>query len=155
VRFLIFRRFTASPLPRLNIKEEEKGMADLVFFEDGDERGRWFPYDDDTEIHIDYLSRRELKKINKKVPKAKGFMGLDETDCFNVLLGRRAVRLGWRHIKNHDHPGFIVKGEPFPFNQKNLDTLMLHSIDVSRFVNDRCIDASLFDSEDEAEPKND
>lgn len=127
-------------------------MAELVFFKDEKERGKWFPYDEDTEVHIEYMSRQGLKKINKKVPKAKGFMELDEVDCFNVLVGRKAVRLGWRHMKNHDHPGLVVAGEPYPFSQENLDTLMLYSLDFSKFVNERCTDAALFE---DVIPKND
>lgn len=131
---------------------------ELVVFEDDDEpRAKWFPFDDDTEVQINYLSRAELKKINNKAAKAGRLAKRDVSDYSNCLLGRKAVG-GWRKIKDHNHPGLLIKRQPFPFSPENLDFLMLRSTEFSRFVNEICIDSSLFGEdgeEDEAEVKND
>ena len=129
-------------------------MAKLLIFDDDENKSRWFLFDEDTEVKINYLSRTELKKINAKSMKAGRLTKGDVLDYSNVLLGRKAVS-DWRKKDDHAHPGLIVKGQPLPFNQGNLDMLMTKSTEFSRFVNDICTDASLFDEEDEAQIKND
>ena len=129
-------------------------MARVAIFEDDEVRQKWFQYDEDTEVLISYIGRQDLQKINNKASKAGKLTGTAHTDYFNCLVGRKAVK-GWRKAKDHDHPGLIVKYQPFPYTQENLDLLMTRSLEFSRFVNDRCTDAELFDLEDEAEIKND
>ncbi|MBA4395705.1 MAG: hypothetical protein C0407_19300, partial [Desulfobacca sp.] len=101
-----------------------------------------------------YVTRQDLRKINSKSSKASRLAKEDMSDYSNCLLGRAAV-LGWRKVDDHDHPGLIVKGRPFPFSQDNLDILMTKSLDFSKFVNDVCVDAEMFDLEDEDTIKND
>jgi len=128
-------------------------MGKVAIFEDDEVREKWFPYDDDTEVLLAYIDRQGLQKINTKTIKAGKLTGTAQADYSNCLLGHKAVK-GWRKIKDHDHPGLIVKGQPLPFSLENIDLLMTKSLEFSRFVNERCTDAELFDIEDEEEPKN-
>ena len=128
-------------------------MAKLVVIEDGDEREKWFPFDEDTEIQIRYLGFKDLKKLNDKANKVKRMEGRARTDFFNCLLGRKVI-LGWRKIDDHAHPGLIVKGNPFPYTQENIDYLMSNSSTFSKFINDYCTDAEAFDIEAEEAAKN-
>jgi len=66
---------------------------------------------------------------------------------------------GWRKIKlsaeDPDHPGLIVKGQPFPYSAANLDFLMKNSYEFSTFVNDHTMNARAFlEEEEKAEIKN-
>lgn len=61
-------------------------MSELIVINDGEERSKWFPFDEDTEILIRYLGRLDLQKINNKVVKAKGLARTEMTNYANYLF---------------------------------------------------------------------
>jgi hypothetical protein len=122
-------------------------MAEIGLYEEG--RRKWLPYDEDTEVCIELLSKEQVRQINQKAAKA----GKRAGEMGDKLLGRAAVK-GWRKTDDHEHPGFMVKGIPFQFDQENLDTLMTRNTDFSAFVNKNCLNEDAFIEEDIEDSKN-
>lgn len=124
-------------------------MARVAIFQ-GDKK-RWAQYDQDTEVLMRYIGKKELSEISQKAQKAARLSDADVKELFNLRLGRAAV-LGWRKIEDHDHPGLVLGDAPLPFTPQNLDLLMEHSLEFSGFVNVAAIDAKSFlDETDEAQ----
>lgn len=113
-------------------------MGQLGVFET--ERIKWFPFDEDTEVGIKHIGKEELEKIKGKAVKAAKLAGADITAVMNQRLGKAAV-LGWRKVEEPEHPGFIINGQPFPFNDANRDFLMSKSLEFSNFVNETAINS--------------
>lgn len=121
-----------------------------------EERTKWIQFDEDTEVHIRFIGKEELRKIFKKAEKTAKLTGADSTEISNRELGRTCV-LGWRKIDDYNHPGLIVNNKPLSFTPDNIDMLMKRSLDFSRFINENAIDSKLFleeEQEREAETKN-
>lgn len=122
-------------------------MGKLGIFDD--ERKRWIQFDEDTEVLIRFAGKEELRRIFKKAEKTAKLTGADSMDLSNRELGRLCV-MGWRKIGDDNHPGLIVQGKPLPFTPENIDFLMKHSLEFSRFVNENGIDSRQFlESEEE------
>ncbi|MEM4368374.1 MAG: hypothetical protein QXO21_05145 [Candidatus Anstonellales archaeon] len=126
-------------------------MGKLGIFDE--EKTKWIQFDEDTEVLLKFVSKEELKKISIKAERASRLSGVDPSDVANIQLGRTAV-LGWRKIDNHNHPGLIVKGQPFPYTKENVDLLMTKSLEFSKFVNENAINSRIFLEEEEEEEKN-
>lgn len=109
------------------------------------ERKKWVRFDKDTEVLLRHVNKEELDGLQVRSKKRSKLTGFDQSDEFNLLFGIKAV-LGWRHIKNHEHPGLIHPdtGVPIPFNKDNLEMLMTSVLDFSKFVNDHAIEAQEF-----------
>jgi len=123
-------------------------MGEIGIFDE--ERKRWIQFDEDTEVLIRFVDRRELRKIQNKAEKTARLTGVDADEIANKYLGRAAV-LGWRKIDDHSHPGLTLKGQPLPYTPENVDMLMTRSLEFSRFVNENCINSKLFLQEEEIE----
>ena len=119
-------------------------MGELDIFATAPEK--WFPYDDDTEVLIQYQGKEILTKISSKAGEIERKTGASAGVIANKLTGRAAVK-GWRRKLDHDHPGLTTGGQPLPFTPANVDMLMTKSIDFSTFVNRKCIDSQAFRSE--------
>jgi len=120
-------------------------MAELDIFKEAPEK--WFPYDADTEVLIQYQGKKVLNKILSKaseVERKTGAPGASRAIA-NKLTGRVAVK-GWRKKTDHDHPGLTISGEPVPFTPANIDMLMTESTDFSSFVNHKCVESDAFRS---------
>lgn len=121
-----------------------------------EDKSRWIQFDNDTEVQIRHIGRQELKALQRKADKVARMSDVDATDYFNGRLGRAAV-LGWRKIKDHNHPGFVRTGEPMVFNEDNLDKFMNEWLDFSNFVNTHAIDTKMFldEKKEKEKEKND
>ena len=113
-------------------------MGQLGVFEN--DRIKWFPFDEDTEVCIKHVGKEELNKIRGKAVKAAKLAGADIAAVMNQRLGKAAV-LGWRKVEEPEHPGLIINGQPFPFNDQNRDFLMAKSLEFSNFVNETAINS--------------
>ncbi|MDO8282700.1 MAG: hypothetical protein Q7U10_08810 [Thermodesulfovibrionia bacterium] len=119
---------------------------------DGD-KNKWFQYDIDTEVCLRLMSKAELRAINKQAKKNSGLTSADQDEIADKKLGREAV-IGWRKMADHNHPGFILNGEPLSFTPINIDLLMTKSFKFSKFVNEMCVSEDEF-IEEPINPKND
>ncbi|MBI5075635.1 MAG: hypothetical protein HZB62_10795 [Nitrospirae bacterium] len=117
------------------------------------EKSKWIQFDADTEVRIRLIGKKELREIVNKAEKAARKTGANSQDIVDRKIGRASV-LGWRKIKDHDHPGLIVGDQPLQFTPENVDMLMDLSIDFTRFVNQNCSEEKEFIDEDETEIKN-
>jgi len=121
-------------------------MGEIGIFDD--ERKKWIQFDEDTEVLIRFIDRRELRKIQSKAEKTARLTGADADEIANRYLGRSAV-LGWRKINDHSHPGLMIQGRPLPYTPENVDMLMTRSLEFSKFVNEHCVNSKIFLQEDE------
>jgi len=128
-------------------------MGNLGIFDD--ERKRWIQFDEDTEVHIKFVGREELKKLQRGAEKTAALANVDARDILATKLGRACV-LGWRNMDDHNHPGLMVNGQPLEFNQENVDMLMSRSTEFARFVDLNSVNSSLFleEEQEEAASKN-
>lgn len=127
-------------------------MAERAIF-DG-ERKEWVEFDEDTEVLIRFISKEELREIGKATDKAARNRPQDRAEIFSRNFALKSV-LGWRKIGEPSHPGFTLKGQPFPFNEENLLTLIQKDYDFSQKVGEYGIDAHYFlEREKERERKN-
>jgi len=117
-----------------------------------EELSAWIQFDDDTEVLISYVSRQDLRALNKKATvtayarhqKTKEY----DPKTADMLLGRSAVK-DWRALPGR--PGFTMKGEPYPYSQENCDFLMENYNEFANFVNEQAIEFSNFVEEEKAE----
>ncbi len=126
-------------------------MGEIGIF--NEDKSNWIQFDSDTEVQIKLVGKEELRKIQRKAEKTAQLAGIDVSDIADQKLGRAAV-LGWRKIKDHNHPGLIVSGEAFPYTPENIDLLMKKSLAFSGFVNDHSINERDFLDKEEADTKN-
>ena len=115
-----------------------------------EEKQKHVQFDEDTEVLVRFVGKKELAELQRKAQKAARLGGADAKDVFNQKLGKAAVK-GWRKIGDHGHPGLVVDGKPFPFTEENLALLMEHSLDFSAFVNATAIEAKEFLDDDREE----
>ena len=123
-------------------------MAELGVFDAPPQK--WFPFDEDTEVLLEFQGRKALIEIEEKAEKQARLTKGNFKNYQNKILGKRAVK-GWRKITDHNHPGLILKGQPFPYSEENCAMLMLNSTEFSNFVNSNCSDSKAFLGEEGAE----
>ena len=116
-------------------------MGELDIFDVAPEK--FFSFDDDSEVLIQYQGKEVLSKIGTKAAEIERKTGASASVLMNKLTGRVAVK-GWRKKADHKHPGLTIGGQPLPFTPQNVDVLMTKSIDFSNFVNQKCIDSKAF-----------
>ena len=102
----------------------------------------WLPYDEDTEILIQYVPRDVLQGIYKKA-----MQNVYKPELADRLLSERAVK-DWR--KSENGKGFTLDGQPYPFSAENAAFLMTRWNEFSRFVNDACINLDLLVRQEKA-----
>jgi hypothetical protein len=126
-------------------------MGNIAVFKEAPQK--WLQYDIDTEVLIEYQSKKALDDIRKKGRKIARINRIEDLEgIINQLTGRAAVK-GWRKTTDHKHPGLMIDNKPLEFKTENIDMLMEVSTDFSFFVNTSCIDSKLFlgDYEEETE----
>lgn len=117
-------------------------MAKLGIFDETPKR--FIQFDEDTEVLLSYLGKEEALELSKQVDKIVSRTGADRVKVWNQKLGEQAVH-GWRHLQNHDLPGFTYPdGRPIPFTPENRDLLMKSCREFSVFVGEQVIDARVF-----------
>lgn len=127
-------------------------MAELGVFDE--ERKEWIQFDEDAEVLIEFIPREELKEVSKKAEKLARKSGVDISEIQTPILGKRAVK-GWRKIDDHKHPGFTIKGQPFPFSEENVVMLLKRSYEFFNFVHEYATNARFFlEAEKERAAKN-
>ena len=112
---------------------------------------KWFPYDADTEVDLEFISKERMNKILTKAEAAAKKMGSPQALVYDMFLGKAAVQ-GWRHIdqeKNPDHPGLLLpNGNPLHFSEGNRNLLMRGCAEFSGFVYRTCTGSAHFLDED-------
>jgi hypothetical protein len=116
----------------------------------------WVPFDDDTEVLIEYQSPEQLTAIRKKATKV-GFVKHQKGEEYdstegNRLLGRQAVK-DWRPFP--DRPGFTMSGQSYPYTPQNCDFLMRKWNSFAEFVNTTVTDLGVFVAEEKEREKED
>ena len=109
-------------------------MGELIFFDKGKKPQKWIQFDEDTEILLEYTEKDDLDELKEKAIEMATVNQREDGDkIFNMLLGKEKVK-GWRKIDDHNHPGFIMEGKPFEFNEKNVKFMMNRHLRFSQFV---------------------
>lgn len=109
---------------------------------------KWFPFDEDTEIQIEFLSKDKIVELQKKGAKQAKLSGGDVDVITNRLIGEAAVK-GWRKTTDQNHPGLLdADGNPITFTPENRDLLMKCCREFSNFVNEASIDSHGYLEED-------
>lgn len=128
-------------------------MARLAIFTN--DREKWVPFDEDTEVLIRFIGKEELTAINRKAEKAAKLAGGDSSEIFNRFLAEKSV-LGWRNVSDHNDPGIEIPDPnndrvwiKWPFTPENRNYLMKKSIPFSTFVNATCTNDKTFIEDDE------
>lgn len=122
-------------------------MARLGVF--SDKPRKWFPFDEDTEVNIEFLSKDRILEIQKRAAKQAKLSGGDLEILTNKLIGEATVK-GWRKASDHNHPGLLdAAGNSIPFTPENRDMLMKCCREFSNFVNDASIDSHGFLAEED------
>lgn len=110
---------------------------------------KWYPFDEDTEILIEFLTKDRIVELQKKGAKQAKLSSGDVDVITNRMIGEAAVH-GWRHTKNHSHPGLLdADGNAIAFTAENRDMLMKCCREFSNFVNEIAIDSRGFLEDDE------
>lgn len=98
---------------------------------------KWFKYDDDTEVLIQFVDKDAMAKLVRSGEDAAKKLKEDSNVLLDVFLGKKAV-LDWRHVdqeKCPGHPGLVLPdGSPIPFNGENRNMLMRRCSAFARFV---------------------
>jgi hypothetical protein len=119
-------------------------MAEVMIFEGSKEK--YILFDEDTEVLLRHIDAAKLRKLRAKGQKMANLGGGAEAEHNNRLIGEEAVQ-GWRHVdqvKFPGHPGFIMQGQPVPFNEVNRNKFMGHWLKFSNFVNENTTDSESF-----------
>lgn len=117
-------------------------MAKIGVFNEAPQK--YIQFDEDTEILLRYVDKEELAGLIRKANEISQKLKTQQNMAYDMFLGKKAV-LGWRNIKDHNHPGLLLPGgEPISFTPENRNMLMTKSRDFSEFVFQKCTDASLF-----------
>lgn len=116
-------------------------MGDVAIFDGPKEQ--FIQFDNDTEVLIRHIDAAKLRKLRAKGQKMASMGGGAEAEHTNRLIGEEAVR-GWRKIGQPDHPGFVMKNQPMPFNESNRNLFMGQWLKFSNFVNENCTDSESF-----------
>lgn len=96
----------------------------------------WVPFDEDTEVLLQYASPDELRKMRKQATKTtfvrhQKDSEYDEMEA-NRLLGRKCVK-DWRPRKGKK--GFTKDGQTVPYSPETCDLFMTRWVSFSSFVN--------------------
>ena len=125
-------------------------MAEIKIFDKEPKPQKWFDFDEDTEILVEYTEKEDLDEIRAQAARQSRMTLRENIDVIaNGLLGQRKVK-GWRKKDDPAQPGLIVNGQPFPYSEKNAAYLMRKSLDFSNFVNEICLKISQFAEEERA-----
>lgn len=105
---------------------------------------KWFPYDSDTEILIEYLDKSRVNTILMNGAESAKKMKAKSSPIQDVFLGKAAIH-GWRNTKDENHPGLLLpNGDPIQFTPENRNMLMAKSQQFSEFVYRTCTDENNF-----------
>jgi hypothetical protein len=108
---------------------------------------KWFPYDTDTEVELEFISKDRMNKIVNKADAAAKKLGSPQTLIYDMFLGKAAVH-GWRHVdqeKQPNHPGLLLpNGNPLSFSDENRNMLMKGCAEFSGFVFRTCTGSAQF-----------
>jgi len=109
---------------------------------------KWFPFDQDTEILIQYIEKAKLNIILMQGAEAAKKMKAKAASVQDIFLGKAAV-FGWRKIADHDQPGMLLpNGDPLPFTPENRNLAITKSQRISEFVYRIATDETKFLDED-------
>lgn len=121
-------------------------MAKVGIFEAAPQK--WFPFDADTEVLVEYVDKETLSKLIKQANEVSQKVKTPQGVAYDMFLGKKAV-IGWRKSDDHGHPGFILpNGSALPFTAENRNMLMTRYREFSEFVFQKSTTASLFLSDD-------
>ena len=121
-------------------------MAKIGVFETSPRK--WFPFDSDTEVNIEYIDKARVNTILMNGAEAAKKMKAKSGAIQDVYLGKAAVH-GWRKVGGENHPGFLLpNGDPIPFSPENRNMLMTKSQQFSEFVYRTCTDENKFLEDD-------
>lgn len=121
-------------------------MAKIGIFDEKPQK--WFPYDKDTEVLIQFLDKGAVNSVLLKGANVAKQMKAKVSDLQDIYLGK-AVVLGWRQISDETQPGFLLPdGTPFPFNNENRNRLMTKSKRFSEWVFSVCTNEQMFLEDD-------
>jgi hypothetical protein len=109
---------------------------------------KWFPFDKDTEVLIQYIEKAKLNTILMQGAEAAKKMKAKAGSVQDIFLGKAAV-FGWRKITDHDHPGMLLpSGDPLPFTPENRNLAITKSQRFSEFVYRIATDETQFIDDD-------
>lgn len=95
---------------------------------------KWFPFDKDTEVLIQYIEKAKLNVILMNGADAAKKMKAKSGSVQDIFLGKAAV-FGWRKMDDHDHPGMLMpNGDPLPFSPESRNLVITKSQRFSEFV---------------------
>lgn len=107
-------------------------MARIEIFDTAPKK--WFPYDSDTEVLIEYVDKAALTKLVRSADDAAKKLKEDHNIVLDLFLGKKAVH-DWRKISDHTHPGLCLpNGDQIAFNGDNRNMLMRRSSSFAGFV---------------------
>jgi hypothetical protein len=105
---------------------------------------KYFKYDSDTEVQLEYIDKKTLDKVIKQANEAAQKVKTPQGMVYDMFLGKKAVH-GWRKMTDHDHPGLLLPdGTQIPFIPANRNMMMTDSRDFSEFVFRNATNAAAF-----------
>lgn len=105
---------------------------------------KWFKYDNDTEVLIQYIDKGKVNTILMNGAEAAKKMKAKPGILQDIFLGKAAV-FGWRKIDDEAHPGFLMPdGTPIPFTDENRNRLITKNQRFSEWVYRICTDDMQF-----------
>ena len=108
---------------------------------------KWFPYDTDTEVELEFISKERMSKLIKQADDAAKKIKGTASIIYDMFLGKAAV-YGWRNINQDKFPGDpglkLPGGTALPFNENNRNLLMKSCSEFSTFVFRTCTDSANF-----------
>lgn len=117
-------------------------MAKIGIFNEAPQK--YIQFDEDTEVLIRFVDKEELAGLIRKANEVAQKVKTPQNMAYDMFLGKKAV-LGWRNIKDHNHPGLLLPGgEPISFTPENRNMLMTRSRDFSEFVFQKSTNSALF-----------
>lgn len=123
-------------------------MAKVGIFEEAPKK--WFTFDSDTEVLIQYVDKESLSKLIKRAGEVAQKLSTPQGVAYDMFLGKAAVH-GWRKEKDHNHPGFTMPdGSALPFTAESRNLLMTRYREFSEFVYQKATSTAGFLVEDPA-----
>lgn len=95
---------------------------------------KWFLFDKDTEVLIQYIEKAKLNNILLQGAEAAKKMKAKAGAVQDIFLGKAAV-FGWRKTTDHEQPGMLLpNGDPLTFTPENRNLAITKSQRFSEFV---------------------
>jgi len=113
---------------------------------------KWFPYDEDSLVLIEYINKERIGKLIEKSQKSAQALKASQSIVYDVFFGKEAVH-GWKHGIKENHAGLLLpNGTPIEFTPENRNMLMRGCREFSDFVFLTATSAKNFLEDNEEDP---